>query len=217
MGIEEQFAGRPGHALRLNLDLAALPQTINTAGMNYNGTPPTDVFTQGCRDLIRSLTYESILACTVYLPPMLFMIGPAAVIANHPMIVIVLHSLLGFGMSWTVHRMGHRLLRALPKMPQNSHRSTRPLLPIRMSPGQFAWTLELFVAAGVFCGIAAKRYFVEDPAIGVLLVALGLVLYFLPVYLTKQWSERYYPTLTLLGPTEDVINKSFPGLRSFLP
>jgi proteasome lid subunit RPN8/RPN11 len=67
--------------------------------MDYNGTPRTDAFTQGCRDFIRSLTYEAILACTVYGPPMLFMIGPAAILANHAFIIVLLHSLLGFGMS----------------------------------------------------------------------------------------------------------------------
>jgi len=63
--------------------------------MEYNGTPPTDAFTQSCRDFIRSLTYEAILACTVYAPPMLFMVGPAAIVHRHPVILITLHSLLG--------------------------------------------------------------------------------------------------------------------------
>jgi hypothetical protein len=27
--------------------------------------------------------------------------------------------------------------------------------------------------------------------------------------------ERHYPVMTLVGPTEDVINKSFPGFGSF--
>ena len=144
------------------------------------------------------------------------MIGPAAIVANHPLILIALHSVLGFAMSWTIHRMGHRLLTALPKARQKIHLSMRLSLPVAMTPGQFVWMLEMFVATGAFCGIAAKRSFAEDPMIGGLLVAVGLVLYFLPVYLTKQWSERYHPTLALLGPTEEVINKSFPGLRSFL-
>jgi hypothetical protein len=74
--------------------------------------------------------------------------------------------------------------------------------------------LEILVAAGAFCGITGKRYFAEDVTTGALLLALGCALYFLPVYLTKLWSERYYPVLMLLGPTEEVINKSFPGLRS---
>jgi hypothetical protein len=181
----------------------------------FNGTPRTDAFTQGCRDIIRSLTYETIVACTVYMPPMLFMIGPAAILANRPSIIIVLHSLLGFAMSWTIHRVGHRLLMALPKAPQRLHVSRSQCLPVKLTLGQFVWMLEILVAAGAFCGIAGKRFIVVDVTTGVLLFALGLVLYFLPVYLTKLWRDRYYPAMTLLGPTEDVINTSFPGLRSF--
>ena len=64
---------------------------------------------------------------------------------------------------------------------------------------------------------ALKRFIGADLTTGVPLFALGLALYFLPVYLTKLWRDRYYPAMTLLGPPEDVINKSFPGLRSFLP
>ena len=183
--------------------------------MEYNGLPRTDVFTQGCRELIRSLTYESILACTVYVPPMLFMIGPAAIVANHPLIVITLHSLLGFAMSWTIHRMGHRLLAALPGAPEKIHLSPRLCLPGRQTLGQFVCMLEVLVTAAAFCGIAGKRLFGEDPLIGLVLILLGLALYFLPVYLSKLWTKRYYPTLALLGPTEDVVKKSFPGVRSF--
>ena len=91
--------------------------------MAFNGTPRTDAVTQGCRDFIRSLTYEAILACTVYGPPMLFMIGPAAIVTNHPLVLIALNSLLGFGMSWTIHCMGHRLLMPLPHAPQRIHLS----------------------------------------------------------------------------------------------
>lgn len=183
--------------------------------MEYNGTSRTKAFTQGCRDFIRSLTYEAIFACTVYVPPMLFMIGPAAVVANHSLLIIALHSLLGFGMSWTIHRMGHRLLMALPKMPQTIHLSPSLRLPVKLTLGQFIWMLELLVAAGVLCGIAGKRFLTEDLVTSVLLLAVGLGLYFFPVYLTKLWRERYYPALTLWGPTEDVINRSFPDLRSF--
>jgi len=185
--------------------------------MALNGTPRTDAVTRGCRDFIRSLTYEAILACTVYGPPMLFMIGPAAVVTNHPLGLIALNSLLGFGMSWAIHRMGHRLLMPLPQAPQRIHLSRQLCLPVKLTLGQFLWMLEILIAAGVFCGIAGKRCFAEDLATSVLLFWLGLSLYFLPVYLCKLWSERYYPALTLLGPTEDVINKSFPGLRSFFP
>lgn len=185
--------------------------------MEYNGTPRTDAFTQGCRDFIRSLTYEAILACSVYVPPMLFMIGPAAIVTNHPLILIVLHSLLGFGMSWTIHSMGHRLLMPLPQAPKSIHLLPQLCLPQKLTLGQFVWMLEILVAAAVLSCIAGKRFFAEHPTIGVLLFLLGLALYFIPVYLAKLWSERYYPALTLLGPTEAVINKSFPGLRSFLP
>jgi hypothetical protein len=183
--------------------------------MAFNGTPRTDGFTQGCRDFIRSLTFEAILACTVYGPPMLFMIGPAAIVTHHPLILIALNTLLGFGMSWTIHCMGHRLLMPLPQAPQRIHLSRRLCLPVKLTLGQFVWMLEILVAAGVMCGIAGKRFFAEDLATSVLLFSLGLTLYFLPVYLSKLWSDRYYPALTLLGPNEDVIKKSFPGLRSF--
>ena len=46
---------------------------------------------------IRSLTFEAILACTVYGPPMLLMIGPAAIVTNHPLVFIALNSLLDSG------------------------------------------------------------------------------------------------------------------------
>lgn len=216
MDIEEQIADCTGHALRLNHYLTA--STLRLTGfMEYNSTPRTDAFTRGCRDIIRSLTYEAILACTVYAPPMLFMIGPAAIISSRPSIIIVLHSLLGFALSWTIHRTGHRLLMALPKAPQRIHVSRSQCLPVQLTLGQFVWMLEIVVAAGAFCGIAGKRFIGVDLTTGVLLFALGLALYFLPVYLTKLWRDRYYPAMTLVGPTEDVINRSFPGLRSFLP
>ena len=185
--------------------------------MEYNGTPRTDAFTQGCRDLIRSLTYEAILACTVYVPPMLFMIGPAAIVTHHPLILIVIQSLLGFGMSWTIHSMGHRLLMPLPQALQKIYLLPRLCLPLKLKLRQFVWMLEIFVAAAVLCWIAGKRLFAEHPMTGVLLVAVGLVLYFVPVYLARLWSERYYPALTLVGPTEAIIKRSFPRLRSFLP
>jgi len=184
--------------------------------MEYNGSPRTDAFTQGCRDLIRSLTYESILACTVYAPPMVFMIGPAAILSNHPLTVITVHSFLGFAMSWTIHRMGHRLLSALPRAPQKLYLSPRLCLPVKLTLGQFVCVLELLVATATFLAIAGKRVFAEDLLLGLLLILSGIGLYFLPVYLTKVWTQQYYPRLALLGPTEDVIKKSFPGLRSFL-
>jgi hypothetical protein len=183
--------------------------------MEDNGSSSTDVFTQSCRDFIRSLTYEAILAFTVYAAPMLFMIGPAAIMDNRSPIIIALQSLIGFGMSGTIHRMGHRLLTALPKGPRTIHFSSRLYLPMKLALGQFIWLLEILVAAAVFSGIVAKRFFAEDVMVSVLLLALASVLYFLPVYLTHLWSKRYYPVLTLLTPTEDDIKKSVPSLRSF--
>jgi hypothetical protein len=183
--------------------------------MESNGMPPTDALTQGCRDFVRSLTYEAILAFTVYGPPMLFMIGPAAVLAKRPLIVIVLHSLLGFALSWAMHCMGHRLLAPLPRGPHVGV-SVGVCPPVKLTLPQSIWTLEILVAVGVFCGIAGKQVLAERPAVSLLLFAFGLALYFLPVYLTKLWIERYYPAMTLLGPSEDVVNRSIPALRSFL-
>jgi hypothetical protein len=200
LACEERFVLTERFALRL---------------MEYNGSPPTDAFTQGCRDFLRSLTYEAILAFTVYAAPMLFMIGPAAIVANRPPMIIALHSLLGFGMSWTVHRMGHRLLMALPKGPRTIYLSSRLCLPVKLTVGQFVWMLEMLVAAGVFCGIAGKRFFATDLTVSLLLFAIACALYFFPVSLTRLWSRRYYPVLTLMSPPEDLINKSFPSLRAF--
>jgi hypothetical protein len=185
--------------------------------MEYNGTSRTDAFTQGCRDVIRSLTYEAILACTVYAAPMLFMIGPAAVVVNHSLITIVLHSLLGFGMGWTIHRMGHRLLSVLPNDRKTIYLSPSFRLPMKLTLGQFIWMLETLVAVGMCFGIAGRRFSSSDPWTGLILCGLAFVLYFIPVYLAKLWRERYYPALSLFCPTEAVINRSFPSLRSLLP
>ncbi len=182
--------------------------------MEYNETPRTDIFTQRCRDLIRTLTYEAILACTVYVPPMFFMLGPAAIVTQHPLILIILHSVLGFGMSWAIHRMGHCLLMAIPKTPQKIYLSGSLNLPVKLTLSQFLWIMEVFVASGVFCGILANRLLAEDLMNSLVLFGVGIVLYFIPVYLTRLWTNRYYPAMTLLRPTEDVIKKSFPGLRS---
>ena len=43
--------------------------------------------------------------------------------------------------------------------------------------------------------------------------AVGLGLYFLPVHLGRLWITKYYSTLPLLRPTEEVVNKSLPGVR----
>jgi len=213
--MQEQEAGGTRNALRLGHILSSLTGTICLpARMKYNETPRTDIFTQGCRDLVRTFTYEAILACTVYLPPMLFMVGPGAIVIQHPLILIILHSVLGFGLSRSIHRMGHCLLMPLPKAPQKIYFCGSLCLPVKLTLSQFIWMMEILVAAGVFCGIIAKRLLAEDLVNSLLLFGVGFVLYFTPVYLTRLWTHRYYPGMTLLRPTEAVIKKSFPGLRS---
>lgn len=213
--MQEQEAGCTRNALRLVHILSYLTGTIRLlARMEYNETPRTDIFTQGCRDLIRTFTYEAIVACTVYLPPMLFMVGPAAIVTQHPLVLIVLQSVLGFGMSRSIHRMGHCLLKALPKTPQKIYLCGSLCLPVKLTLSQFIWMMEVLVSAGVFFGIIAKRLLAEDLASSLLLFGFGIMLYFTPVYLTRLWTQRYYPAMTLVRPTEDVIRKSFPGLRS---
>ena len=186
--------------------------------MDYNGTPRIDAFTQSCRDFIRTFTYEDIMACTVYAAPLLFMIGPAAIVAHDPMLSLVFQSLLGFSISGTLHRVGHRLLLTLPKEPQHMFLSRSLRLPVKLTLSQFMWMLEILVGAAVLSGIVAKRCFLAGGTMGLLsslsFFALGLALFFVPVHLGRLWIERYYPAMILLGPTDDVINRSFPGLRS---
>ncbi len=170
--------------------------------------------TQWCRDLIRMLSYEDILACTIYVPPMLFMVGPAAIVANTPPMNLVLNALLGFALSGTLHRIGHRLLTALPNEPQPIYLSRSRSLPVRLTRTQFLWLMEILVAAAVFSGIVGKRAFWAGGAdgllTGVICVTVGLGLYFLPVYLGRLWILRYYPAMPLSGPTEEVVSRSLP-------
>jgi hypothetical protein len=181
-------------------------------------TSKTDAFTQGCRDFIRTFTYEDIFACAVYAPPLFFMVGPAAIIANKPLVVVVLHAIFGFTLSWTLHRTGHRLLIALPKEPQKMYLAPSVRLPVKPTLSQFLWMMEIIVGGAAFCGLLGKRFFLlgntGELLTGVCFFALGLALFFIPVYLGRLWIERYYPAMALLGPTDDVINKSFPGVRS---
>jgi len=181
-------------------------------------TSKIDVFTHSCRDLIRTFTYEDILACTVYVPPMLFMVGPAAIAANDPLISLLLKSLFGFALAWTLHRMGHQLFIGLPKGPQKLYLSRSWFVPVRLTLLQFLWVMEMIVGAAVFSGILGKRFLVPGDTFDLLTslscFALALALFFIPVYLGRLWIEKYYPAMTLLGPTEAVINKSFPGVRS---
>ena len=74
-------------------------------------------FPQWCRDFITMLSYEDILTCTVYLPPMFFMVGPATIVANTPLINLVLNAAVGFAVSGTLHCIGHRLLMTCQRTP----------------------------------------------------------------------------------------------------
>ena len=185
--------------------------------MEFNSAPRTDAFTQGCRDFVRTFTYEDILAWTIYATPLVFMIGPAAILAHDPLMSVMLHGLGGFSLSWMLHRMGHRLLARLAKDSQRIVLTRTLRLPIKLTLSQFVWLFEILVGAAVFSGLLAKRYFVAgDPAgilIGLGLFTAGLALFFLPVHLGRLWMERYDPTMALVGPTDEEINRSFPGLR----
>jgi hypothetical protein len=174
-------------------------------------------FTQWCRGLIQMLSYEGILSITVYLPPMFFMVGPASVVANNPWITLVLHAIVGFALSWVLHRVGHRLLIVLPNEPKAIYLSTSMRLPVKLTLTQFVWLLEVIVATAVFSAVVGKRFFFTGGVIEVLssaiFIAVGLGLYFLPVYLGRLWIKRYYSALPLLRPTAEVVNRSLPGFR----
>lgn len=179
---------------------------------------PPDSFTQSCRDLVRTFTYEDILGCTIYAAPMMFMIGPASIVANEPLIAIVVQSLIGFVLSWAVHRMGHRLLTALPQAPCRLYVSPLRCLPLKLTVTQFLWVMESMVGAAVLAAVVGKRLLHITDTVGLpgglSLIAAGCILYFVPVYLGRLWIRHYYPAMTLVGPTEEVINTSFPGIRS---
>lgn len=179
---------------------------------NSQHTQRSATFTQCVRDLIGMLSYENILSCTVYLPPMLFMVGPAAIAPDNPVINIVLNAILGFALSWAVHRTGHRLLMGLPNTRQGVYLSPSVRLPVKLTLPQFVWMLEIIVAAAVFSWIVGKRLFVAGDSVGILssmiLFTTGFVMYFLPVYLGKIWMQRHYPTMPLFGPTEEQVSHS---------
>ena len=182
-----------------------------------HATPKHSAFTHWCRGLIHMLSYEDILSVTVYLPPLLFMAGPAAIVANDPWITLILNAIVGFTFSWMLHRVGHRLLKGLPSDPKAVYLSTSMRLPVKLTLTQFVWMMEVIVAAAVFSGIVGKRFFLGGGVFEVLpsalFCAVGLGLYFLPVYLAKLWIKRYYSALPLLRPTEEVVNRSLPGFR----
>ena len=180
-------------------------------------TPKHSAFTQWCRGLIQMLSYEGILSITVYLPPMFFMMGPAAVVANNPWITLVLNALVGFALSWVLHHVGHRLLMVLPNEPKAIYLSTSMRLPVKLTLTQFVWLLEVIVATAVFSAVVGKQFFLLGGVLEVLssaiFIAVGLGLYFLPVYLGRLWIKRYYSALPLLRPTAEVVNRSLPGFR----
>lgn len=178
----------------------------------------TDGLTQQCRDVIRILSYEDILACTAYVPPFLFMAGPASIVANDPVINCVLNAILGCAAGWIFHRIGQRLLRVLANQPQTIYLSQSMRLPVKLTLTQFLWMLEIIVGAAVFSGIVGKRLVFAGTTAGLMsglsLCVVALALYFLPVYMGRLWIKRYYPTMPLLSPTEDTVNRSLPGVRS---
>lgn len=183
--------------------------------------PPTprkhSALTQWFSGLIQMLSYEDILSVTVYLPPMLFMVGPAAIVSNNPWTTLVLNATVGFAASGVLHRMGHRLLKGLPNEPKAIYLSTSLRLPGKLTLTQFVWMLEVIVAVAVFSGVVAKHFFllggVLEGLSGAILLAVALGLYFLPVYLGKLWIKRYYSALPLMRPTEAHVNKSLPGVH----
>jgi hypothetical protein len=178
--------------------------------------PKHSALTQWCRDLIQMMSYEDILSITVYLPPMLFMAGPATILTNNSWITLVLNAIVGFAFSWMLHQVGHRFLKTLPNEPKAVYLSTSVRLPVKLSLTQFVWMMEFIVAVAVFSAVVGKRLFLVDGVPEVLsstiFFSVCLGLYFLPVYLRKLWIEKHYSTLSLLRPTEEDVKKFFPGI-----
>jgi hypothetical protein len=169
-------------------------------------------FTRSCRDFISMLSYEDILSWTVYVPPMLMMAGPAAIVSNNPLGTLVLNAIVGCVLGWTLHRVGHRLLMGLPNDARPVYLSLSVRLPVTLTRIRFVWMLEMMVAAAVFSAILGKRFLLSgDPfslVAGALCFIIGLCLYFLPIYLARLWIERHYPAMPLSGPTDEVVSKS---------
>ncbi|MBS0171997.1 MAG: hypothetical protein JSR62_16745 [Nitrospira sp.] len=157
------------------------------------------------------------MACLCYAAPLLFMIGPSAVMAREPLPSILFHSAIGFPLSALIHRIGHALLAPLPKGPHTIYLSATLRLPLRLTLSQFVWLLEGVVALGLLCGLLSKRCWLAGGTdmliVGWGLFLLGGGLFFLPVRLVKLWETRYYPATSLVGPSDDVINRSLSGLR----
>ena len=89
-------------------------------------------------------------------------------------------------------------------------------LPVKLTLTQFVWIMEFIVAAAVFSAVVGKRFFlvggVLEGLYRAIFFAVCLGLYFLPVYFGRLWIKRYYSALPLLRPTEEVVNKSLPGI-----
>jgi hypothetical protein len=184
---------------------------------SLHATPKPSALMLWCRGLIQTLSYEDILSITVYLPPLLFMVGPASIVSNNPWVTIVLNAIVGFAFSWVLHRVGHRLLKGLPNEPKAVYLSTSLHLPGKLTLTQFVWMMEVIVAVAVFSGVMGKRFFLVSSVLEALssaiLLTVALGLYFLPVYLGNLWIKRYYSALPLMRPTEDVVNKSLSGVH----
>ena len=181
---------------------------------SFNTPRKRSALTQWCCGLIQMLSYEAILTATIYLPPMFFMVGPAAIVSNTPRITLVLNAIVGFAFSWVLHRVGHRLLKNLPHDPKAVYLSTSLRSPGKLTLTQFVWMMEVIVAVAVFSGVTGKHFFLIGGVLEVvssaILFAVGLGLYFLPVYLGKLWIKRYCAVMPLIRPTEDVIHKCLP-------
>ncbi|MGC3976122.1 MAG: hypothetical protein QM771_17305 [Nitrospira sp.] len=156
------------------------------------------------------------MAWLCYAAPLLFMIGPSAVMAREPLASILFHSAIGFSLSALIHRLGHALLAPLPKGPHEIYLSATRRLPLRLTLSRFVWLLEGVVALSLFCGLLSKRCWLAGGTdmllAGWVLFLLGGALFFLPVRLVKLWQARYYPPTSLVGPSDDVINQSLTGL-----
>jgi hypothetical protein len=181
--------------------------------------PEHSAFTQWCRGLIQMLSYEDILSITVYLPPMLFMAGPAAIVLNSSWVSLLMNAIVGFACSLVLHRVGHRLLRVLQKEPKVVYLSASMRLPVNLTMTQFVWAMEIIVASAVFSAVVGKRFFlfgsVLEAQTSAIFFVVALGLYFFPVYLARLWIKRYYATLPLLRPTEEVATKSLPVVRFY--
>ena len=88
---------------------------------------------------------------------------------------------------------------------------------MRLTVTQFLWVMELIVGGAVFAAVVAKRFLHSDDVGllgGLCFIIAAFLLYFVPVYLGRLWISHYYPAMTLVGPTEEVIKTSLPGIRS---